>query len=80
MFLPCLPCLPEYDCLPLADDPYGLIDRFDDMNRPTELWSQILGGYLGMGCGIIGGGNSLYFDEDGTREARTVPLNLVNIR
>ena len=57
-----------------------MIDRFDNMNRPGQLWASIHGGQLGMGCGIIGGGNSLYFNGDGAREARTVALNTTNIR
>ena len=67
-------------CRPLKDKAPGMIDRFDNMNRPTDMWEHILGGYLGTGCGIIGGGNSLYFDGDGTREARTVALDLRKIK
>ena len=57
-----------------------MIDRFDNMNRPSDLWERILGGQLGTGCGVLGGGNTLYFAGSGSREARTVPLNTTNIR
>ena len=58
----------------------GMLDRFDNMNRPSSLWSAIFGGFLGRGCGKIADGNSLYFNGKGTREARTVPLDTTTIR
>ena len=56
------------------------MERFDDTFRPGPLWSRVIGGHLGTGCGILGTGNSLYFSDEGTREARTIPLNLTNIK
>ena len=58
----------------------GFIDRFEDINRPSVMWDRIFGGGLGSGCGDIGGGNSLYFDGLGVREARTVLLDTRNIK
>ncbi|KAL5013759.1 hypothetical protein ScPMuIL_008029 [Solemya velum] len=60
--------------------PYGMIDRFDNNHEPNEYWQQILGGHLGIGCGVVDTGNSLYFSGDGTREAVTVPLNTEHLR
>lgn len=57
-----------------------LIDRFDDVSRPGPLWHGVLGGSLGRGCGKIATGNALYFGGEGTREARTVPVDLTNIK
>ena len=70
----------DTDCLPLQDEPLGMVDRFDDTNLPGDLWDDVTGAHLGIGCGVIGSGNSLYFNGDGPREARTVPLNTTNIR
>lgn len=57
-----------------------MIDRFDNMNNPSEMWERILGGALDTGCGVLGTGNSMYFSGGGTREVRTVALNTTNIR
>ncbi|CAH1782623.1 unnamed protein product [Owenia fusiformis] len=78
-------CDPGYDepaCeteKPLSDA-NGMVDRFDDMNRPGKIWEGVLGGHLGTGCGILGLGNSLYFGGDGTRAAWTIPINTTNTR
>ena len=58
----------------------GLLDRFDDMSRPGPLWASVRGGSLSRGCGKIGTGNGLYFSGEGTREARTVPVDIRNIK
>ncbi len=56
-----------------------MVDRFENVNRPRSIWQIIMGGRLGIGCGVIGNGNSLYFDGDGRREARTVPINVSDV-
>jgi hypothetical protein len=56
-----------------------MIDRFDNVNRPGGFWRRILGGALGMGCGVVDNGNSLHFSGDGSRMAQTVPLNTTTI-
>jgi len=58
----------------------GTVDRFEDISEPGRMWDRVFGGSLGAGCGQIGTGNSLYFDGPGTREARTVPLDLRHIK
>jgi reelin len=57
-----------------------MIDRFEDTNKPSSVWDRVHGGGLGTGCGDIGGGNALYFDGAGSREARTVPLDTRRIK
>ena len=65
-----------------SDDPtpYGMVDRFEQLHRPSDFWSRILGGHLGVACGTVDTGNALFFDEEGTREAVTVPLNTTYLR
>jgi len=58
----------------------GTVDRFEDSSEPGRMWDRIFGGGLGTGCGQVGTGNALYFDGLGTRQARTLPLNLRHIR
>ena len=60
--------------------PYGMLDRFEQLHRPSDFWRRILGGHLGLSCGKVDSGNALIFDGDGTREAVTVPLNTANVR
>ena len=31
-------------------EPHGMMDHFDDMNRPSGLWQNIEGGKLGNNC------------------------------
>lgn len=52
-----------------------MLDRFDNRNMPTDYWQRVLGGHLGLGCGVVDFGNSLVFDGVGTREAVTQPLD-----
>lgn len=66
-------------CDPERDQPHGITDRFDNMYGPQQHWQSIAGGRLGNGCGVLADGNSLYFDGEGAREARTVPLNTTAI-
>jgi len=58
----------------------GMVDRFEDTSEPGHLWDRVFGGSLGTGCGQVGTGNALYFDGPGTREARTIPLDLRHIK
>ncbi len=67
-------------CQSNAPSPSGMLDRFDNRNQPTAFWQRILGGYLGRGCGVVEYGNSLYFNDDGTREAMTDPLDTTHLR
>ena len=68
------------DCGFAGDSPYGLADWFDNHHTPSEIWRRIMGGKLGVGCGVVDYGNSLHFSGDGTREAVTVPLNTTYLR
>ncbi|XP_060574508.1 reelin-like isoform X2 [Ruditapes philippinarum] len=65
-----------------SDDPtpYGMLDRFEQLHRPSDFWKRIWGGHLGVSCGIVDSGNALIFDGDGTREAVTVALNTTYLR
>ncbi|KAL4226959.1 hypothetical protein ACF0H5_014936 [Mactra antiquata] len=65
-----------------SDDPapYGMLDRFEQLHRPSDFWRRVWGGHLGVGCGTVDAGNALFFDGDGTREAVTVPLNTTFLR
>ncbi|GFR97714.1 reelin [Elysia marginata] len=65
------------DCAPSGEPPQGMLDRFDNQNMPLmEFWQTVRAGALGRGCGIVDLGNSLYFGGDGTREAKTLQLNV----
>ena len=57
-----------------------MLDRFEQLHRPSDFWRRTLGGHLGLSCGKVDSGNALIFDGDGTREAVTVPLNTANVR
>ena len=57
-----------------------MLDRFEQLHRPSDFWIRTLGGHLGLSCGKVDSGNALIFDGDGTREAVTVPLNTANVR
>ena len=57
-----------------------MVDWFDNHHEPRDIWKRIMGGNLGLGCGVVDYGNSLYFSGDGTREAVTVPLNTIHLR
>ncbi|XP_045165547.2 reelin-like [Mercenaria mercenaria] len=65
-----------------SDDPtpYGMLDRFEQLHRPSDFWRRIWGGHLGVRCGIVDSGNALMFDGEGTREAVTIPLNTTYLR
>lgn len=64
------------DCsLTRSHNPTGLIESFNDINKPSKFWNIYLGAHIGTGCGIISDGNSLYFDGRGVREAQTVSLD-----
>ncbi|XP_039625794.1 reelin isoform X1 [Polypterus senegalus] len=65
-------------CVPKVPNPSEMMDHFDGKLSP--LWSQITGGQVGSGCGILSDGKTLYFNSPGRREARTVPLDTTNIR
>ncbi|XP_078679043.1 reelin-like [Branchiostoma floridae x Branchiostoma belcheri] len=66
-------------CTPNIPHPAGFRDRFDDVYI-SAWWEFVHGGHLGTGCGAIADGNSLYFDGQGTREARTVSLDTTSIK
>lgn len=68
------------DCGYLATSPYGMSDWFDNHHEPSDVWRRIMGGKLGLGCGVVDYGNSLHFSGDGTREAVTVPVNTTYLR
>lgn len=70
----------DNNCASSSSLPLYVVDRFDDRNTLGELWTHILGGELGLGCGVLDNGMSLYFGEEGTREARTVPLNTKQLK
>eukprot|EP00058_Branchiostoma_floridae_P011776 XP_002597264.1 hypothetical protein BRAFLDRAFT_66399 [Branchiostoma floridae] len=73
-------CQPGYSgptCTPNTPHPAGFRDRFDE-DYLSAWWEFVHGGHLGTGCGAIADGNSLYFDGQGTREARTVSLDTTN--
>jgi hypothetical protein len=57
-----------------------MLDRFEQLHRPSDFWKRIWGGHLGVSCGIVDSGNALIFDGDGTREAVTVALNTTYLR
>ena len=58
----------------------GMVDRFEGTSEPGPMWDRVFGASLGTGCGQVGTGNALYFDGPGTREARTIPLDLRHIK
>jgi len=58
----------------------GMVDRFEGTSEPGPIWQRVFGGRIGTGCGPVVTGNTLYFDGLGTREARTVPLDLRHIK
>ncbi|XP_064633067.1 reelin-like [Lineus longissimus] len=60
-----------------SNDQYSqiMVDRFDTFYRPASDWQVIYGGRLGMGCGILDFGPSLYFSGEGSRQAVTKPLD-----
>jgi len=87
LYLYLLPCIRVIGCTGAgcwqSDEPAvigGAVDRFEDSREPGALWDRVLGGHLGTGCGQVGTGNALYFDGPGTRQARTVPLDLRHIK
>lgn len=67
-------------CADTSVKPYGLFDWFDNHHDPSDSWKRILGGSLGLKCGVVDYGNALYFSEEGTREAVTRPLNTTYLR
>ncbi|VDI77295.1 reelin [Mytilus galloprovincialis] len=67
-------------CADTSVTQYGLFDWFDNHHDPSNGWRRILGGSLGLKCGVVDHGNALYFSEDGTREAVTKPLNTTFLR
>ena len=71
---------PGPTCNPLSDQPHGMVERFENTNKPGQFWARVQGGSLGNGCGVISDGNSLYFDGDGVRDATTVQLDLRHIK
>ncbi|XP_059179610.1 reelin-like [Physella acuta] len=69
------------NCAAVNNPPPGMLDRFDNRNMPSmDFWDRIIGGHLGKHCGVIDYDNALYFGGDGTREAKTVPLNTTHKR
>ena len=52
----------------------SISDNFDQ-NINWNLWSEITLGVPSNGCGSYSGGNALYFDGDGIRQAATNDLN-----
>ncbi|KAK3103287.1 hypothetical protein FSP39_018199 [Pinctada imbricata] len=76
----CLQGFTDVDCDFLGDSPYGLVDWFDNHHEPKDTWKRVMGGKLGLGCGVVDYGNSMYFSGEGIREAVTVPLNTVHLR
>ena len=67
-------------CAASENAPSVMIDRFENRNKPSHLWDSIRGGMLATGCGVIDTGNSLYFSDEGTREAQTKELDTTDIR
>ena len=76
----CFLWLPARKCQSDDSTPYGMLDRFEQLHRPSDFWRRTLGGHLGLACGTVDSGNALIFDGDGTREAVTVPLNTTSVR
>ncbi|XP_021361182.1 reelin-like [Mizuhopecten yessoensis] len=70
----------EPDCRSPDETPHGLLDWFDNHHKPRNIWRRIMGGKLGLGCGVVDYGNALFFNNEGTREAVTVPLNTTFLR
>lgn len=70
----------EPDCRSPSEAPHGLLDWFDNHHKPRNIWRRILGGKLGLGCGVVDYGNALFFNDEGTREAVTAPLNTTFLR
>ncbi|XP_078717259.1 LOW QUALITY PROTEIN: reelin [Lampetra fluviatilis] len=58
--------------------PREAVDRFEGP-EPGPLWAFVLGGRVARGCGLLGDGESLYFDGAGRREARTVPVDTTGV-
>lgn len=67
-------------CESIHPNPTHYMDRFEDSLSPSRLWAIVQGGHIGQGCGVIAAGNSLYFDGEGRREARTVSLDVSQIK
>ncbi|XP_060065663.1 reelin-like [Ylistrum balloti] len=70
----------EPDCRSPGETPHGLLDWFDNHHKPRKIWRRIMGGKLGLGCGVVDYGNALFFNDEGTREAVTAPLNTTFLR
>ncbi|KAG8439950.1 hypothetical protein GDO86_005931 [Hymenochirus boettgeri] len=65
-------------CVSNKPNPSEMFDRFE--GKLSQQWYKITGGQVGMGCGTLSDGKSLYFDGPGKREARTTALDTTNIR
>ena len=72
--------LSDMNCQSDNPTPYGMLDRFEQLHRPSDFWRRTLGGHLGLSCGPVDSGNAMIFDGEGTREAVTVPLNTTYLR
>lgn len=60
-----------------------VMDHFDDIVNPPNLWESINGGSIKIGCGSLiplAHGNHLHFDGCGTRMASTVPMDVGIVR
>lgn len=66
-------------CLPIRQNPAGMIDRFDDITEVSNKW-EVFGGQLGTGCGNLSLGNSLYFGKMGYRIAETMDIDTTNLK
>ncbi|GIY36220.1 reelin [Caerostris darwini] len=66
-------------CNSIQQNPSGMIDRFDDANDLLQKW-EVFGGQLGLGCGNLSLGNSLYFGKPGYRLAQTMDLDTTNLK
>ena len=70
----------DFNCQSDEPAPYGMVDRFEQLHRPSDFWRRITGGHLGVGCGKVDTGKALFFNGEGTREAVTMPLNTTFLR
>ncbi|XP_042898138.1 reelin isoform X2 [Parasteatoda tepidariorum] len=75
-------CDPGYQgptCSSIQQNPAGMVDRFDDTSDIFTKW-EVFGGLLGLGCGNLSLGNSLYFGKTGYRLAHTMDLDTSNLK
>ncbi|XP_074645991.1 reelin-like [Tubulanus polymorphus] len=70
----------DVNCASDDINPNNMTDLFDNTYKPSSNWKSVRGGQLSISCGVLAGGKSLYFGEDGTREAVTKEINTTSTK